>query len=155
MSTSSLNSDFFCSPFSFEELTSALEKTKSRSFPGLDKISFLVLKNLPESSFNHLHIYNGIFDSGLFLDPWREFLIFLLPKTTLRKFRPIALASCFLKLMERLILNWLYFLLENKSLLPESQFGFRKDQSCSDNLAILLAEICLASAANKASSYTI
>ena len=99
---------------------------------------------------NHrLHIYNGIFDSGLFPGPWRDFLIFLLPKTTLKKFRPIALASCFLKLMERLILNRIYFWSENKSILPESQFGFRKNRSCSDNLTVLSAEICLASAANK------
>ena len=108
------------------------------------------MKNLPESPLNHLlHIYNSIFDSGQFPDPWRDFLIFLLPKTTLRKFDPIALASCFLKLMERFILNRLYFWSDNEGILPESQFGFRKDRSCSDNLAILSAEFCLASAANK------
>ena len=130
-------------------MTSALEETKRRSSSGLDKISFLVLKNLPESSLNHLlHIYKGMFDSGLFPDPWRDFLVFLLPKTTLRKFRPIALASCFLKLMERLILNRLYFWSENEGIFPES-LGFRKDRSCSDNLAILSVEISLASAANK------
>ena len=150
ISSSSLNSDYLCNPSGFEELSSALEKTKSRSSPGLDKISFLVLKNIPESSLNLLlHIYNSIFDRRLFPDPWRDFLIFLLLKTALRKFRPIALASCFLKLLERLILNRLYFWLENNNFLPESQFGFRKDRSCSDNLAILLAEICLASPSNE------
>ena len=50
--------------------------------------------NLPEISLTRLlHIFNNIFETGVFPLGWRDFLVFLFPKSTLRKFRPIALAS--------------------------------------------------------------
>lgn len=50
--------------------------------------------------------------------------------------------QCILKLVERIIFNRVYGLLEKRRVLPGSQFRFRRDKSCADNLAILHAAIC-------------
>lgn len=66
--------------------------------------------------------------------------MFLLPKDQPGKFRPIALASCLLKLCERLITNRLTWWLERGRILPADQYGFRILRSCADNLAIIATE---------------
>ena len=142
--------DLFYPPFTLDELKSALCDVKPRSSPGLDKVSFEVILHLPEPSLNLLlQILNAIFDGQLFPDSWRNFLIFLLPKTTRRKFRPIALASCFLKILERLTLSRLNHWAENNNILSPFQYGFRKNRSCADNLGILSSELHLSLATNR------
>ena len=143
----------FSPPFNLKELLTVLKNSKTDSSPGLDRISFLVIQNLPETSLTRLlHIFNNIFETGAFPSSWRNFLVFLLPKSTLRKFRPIALASCFLKLMEKLVQQRLYFWTENKGLLSPFQYGFRRGRSCADNLAILSSKLHLATSSSMISA---
>ena len=85
-----------------------------------------------------LDILNDFFSSGVFPNQWNEFLIAFIPKANSNKARPIALASCLLKLLEKLIIHRLTWYLENNELLSKYQFGFRKGKSCIDNLAILI-----------------
>lgn len=63
--------------------------------------------------------------------------------------RPISLAPCLLKVMERMINLRISWWLEHHGKLPKSQFGFRRAKSCIDNLAILTSEIQLAFGENK------
>lgn len=72
---------------------------------------------------------------------WKQFLVFLLPKPGSNKFRPISLASCLLRLCEKLISLRLNWWLETNHILPKAQFGFRKNEYCADNLSILTSEI--------------
>lgn len=88
-----------------------------------------------------LDTFNRLLQAGLFPESWREFLVFFIPKSIPGKFRPISLASCLLKLFERLIHARLLQWLESNSILAPSQFGFRKSKSCQDNLAILTTKI--------------
>jgi len=55
-------------------------------------------------------------------------------------FRPIALSSCVLKLLEKLIKSRLDRVVELDLLLP-SQFGFCKGRSCDDCFALLMLEV--------------
>ena len=137
-------------PFNLKELLTVLNDSKTNSSPGLDRIGFLVIHNLHEISLTRLlHIFNNIFETGSPApSSWRNFIVFLLPKSTLRKFRPIALASCFLKLMEKLVQQRLYFWTENKDLLSPFQYGFRRGRSCADNLAILSSKLHLAASSS-------
>ena len=110
----------------------------------MDRVSFEVILHLLESSLSPLLlILNAIFEGLLFPDSWKNFLMFLLPKTTRRKFRPIALASCFLKILEKLILYRLNHWIENNNILSPFQYGFRKNRSCADNLGILSSDLHL------------
>ena len=92
----------------------AISALKVKCSPGLDKVENRIIQN---------------------------FLVMFDPKSSPGKFRLISLASCMLNLMEKLIHSRLNFFLESYNILSNSQFGFRKGLSCTDNLAILATEI--------------
>ncbi|XP_032458024.1 uncharacterized protein LOC107981174 [Nasonia vitripennis] len=56
-------------------------------------------------------------------------------------FRPIALANCLLKILERVINDRMQWFTENKNILPNSFYGFRRNRSCHDCLSILDLDI--------------
>lgn len=129
-------------PFVWEELQSALNLLKVKSSPGLDAIDNRILKALPESLLQLLlDIINRLFSNGLFPLAWRHSLVYLIPKPNNRGVRPIALTSCILKLVERMLLFRLQWHLESECKLPEFQFGFRKSRSCLDNLTNLTTDV--------------
>lgn len=78
--------------------------------------------------------------------------MFFLPKPGKSTYRPISLSSCLCKTMERLVVNRLTWWLEYYSLLPPSQYGFRKQRSCVDNLSILYGDVLLAFARGEVAS---
>lgn len=65
-------------------------------------------------------------------------MYFLFPNLT--KFRPILLAQCLLKVLERMINNRIYKWLDRNHKLPNSQSGFRNKRSCLNNLLILTSD---------------
>ncbi|EFN62498.1 RNA-directed DNA polymerase from mobile element jockey [Camponotus floridanus] len=133
----------FDSPFQLEELHHVISALKNKSSsPGIDQIDYFTLSCLPTSYLSiFLSILNNLFFAGEFPDSWTHSLIFLIPKSSPGKFRPISLTSCCLKIMEKLILLRLDWWMERYEKLPSSQFGFRKFRSCQDNLSILTTEI--------------
>lgn len=68
-------------------------------------------------------------------------MVFLVPKSSPGKLRPISLTSCLLKVMEKVISSRLQWWIENNQILSNTQYGFRKGKSCHDNLALLSTEI--------------
>ena len=131
------------------ELNSAIFLLKSNS-AGIDHISNTVSKNFPKNFITKLlNLYNDILDKNEFPKEWKEFLMLLIPKSTPGKVRPIALASCLLKCMAKIIIFRLSYYIENNCLLSPAQFGFRKKLSCLDCLSILIAEIYTAFMENK------
>jgi hypothetical protein len=66
-----------------------------------------------------------------------------------RSYRPIALSSVLLKVMEHLVKNRVEWFVENNDLLAKSQFGFRKGRSTSDSLGIFTTDIRLAFSRNE------
>lgn len=132
-------------PFVVEELNVVLSNLKLRASPGLDNIDYKIISNLPDSARSFLlKLYNKIFTDQTISLEWSQYLVFFIPKDDeALKFRPILLASCLFKIMERLIVNRLNWFVEYKEILPRSQFSFRRNKSCIDNLAILQSEILL------------
>lgn len=133
----------FDHPFLLDELHHVIYSYKNKkSSPGLDQIDYTLLSNLPSDYYPlFLSILNNLFFTGYFPESWSHSLVYLIPKTTPGKFRPISLTSCCLKTLEKLILLRLDWWMEKYEKLPASQFGFRKYRSCQDNLAILTTEI--------------
>jgi len=113
-------------PFTLHEFESAINHSKRNSSPGLDRLNYSVLRTLPSDYRNFLlSIYNDFYTQGLFPVSWKESLLIFLPKFGGKGVRPIALLSCFLKLMERLLYRRLQWTIETRFLLPEYQSGFR------------------------------
>ncbi|XP_031784224.1 uncharacterized protein LOC116417118 [Nasonia vitripennis] len=115
-------------PFSFEELQFCLNNTNTKSSPGIDKIDYEIISNLPEFYQRILlELYNDIFHCKVFPEDWKSYLVKFIPKGTSDKVRPISLASCMLKVMERLVKERLEWWCETNGFLAQSQMGFRKD----------------------------
>jgi len=133
---------FFDMPFQLCELEDIISSTKQDSAPGCDLINYRILKLLPTIAVQRLlEIFNKILYEKSFPEVWRVYDIVLLPKPGREDYRPIALSSCILKLLEKLIKIRLDRFVELDLLLPSSQFGFRKGKSCDDCLSILMLEI--------------
>ncbi|GBM88353.1 putative RNA-directed DNA polymerase from transposon X-element, partial [Araneus ventricosus] len=117
-------------PFTFEELKIALDKSRPTS-PGPDKIHYTMIKNLSENSMRTLLLlYNRIWLEECFPVAWREAVVIPIPKPgkdpqVPNNYRPIALTSCLCKLMERMVNSRLVHCLEESGLLSKFQSGFR------------------------------
>jgi ribonuclease HI len=128
--------------FQMSELDRVLQYLVGSS-PGIDNIHNLFLKSLPEEySQFMLRMFNKIWDSGMQPDIWKKALLVPILKfgksdRLVTSYRPISLLSCIGKVMERMVKNRLYWVLENNSQLCPSQSGFRKRLNTSDQVARL------------------
>jgi len=129
-------------PFSMRELELAIHSTKKKSSPGLDRIDYNIIRSIPtDLQSTLLGIYNDLYAQGLFPESWRSSLLVFIPKSDGRSVRPIALLSCLLKVMERMIYRRFQWVVETRFLLPDFQSGFRSSRSCADNLVVLTNRI--------------
>ncbi|CAD6238923.1 GSCOCG00008557001-RA-CDS [Cotesia congregata] len=86
------------------ELKIVLNKCNTNSIPGLDGVGCLILKRFPEELKRLLlALFNEISQKKVFPSEWREYLVFFIPKSGSNKVRPISLASCLLKIFERIL----------------------------------------------------
>jgi ribonuclease HI/endonuclease/exonuclease/phosphatase family metal-dependent hydrolase len=132
--------------FTEDELENALSSCKGSS-PGPDGVHYQMIKELPRTAkLALLHAYNKMWTEKTFPETWTESLAvpILKPGKDPRfssSYRPISLTNCLCKLLEKIINNRLVHILECNKLLPEQQYGFRKNRSTEDVLLILEAEI--------------
>ena len=104
-----------------------------------------MLQNTPNNyKLILLDTLNHYFENKTNLDSWKNFLITLIPKNSKTKFRPISLASCALKLVERMINTRLQHYTETMKLIPDTQNSFRKAKSCQHALSQFVADIHVA-----------
>lgn len=98
--------------------------SKKRSAPGLDQIDYSIIVNLPEEELTQLlSLYNLILEQGVLPDSWKDSLVVLIPKPGGESVRPIALLSCFAKIMEYMIYFRLRWFIESRPILPQTQSG--------------------------------
>ena len=132
-------------PFSMQELYQALSSVSETS-PGMDKISYSMIKNSHEKLKKHLlDIYNRIFTEKEFPDSWRTATIIPIPKpdkdhSNPENFRPISLTSCLCKLLEKMINSRLVWFLEREQCLDETQSGFKRNRSTTDSIVQLTCD---------------
>lgn len=128
--------------FSYVELELALTKCNGRS-SGPDKVSYGMLKNLsPQAKSLLLQVFNTMWQSRSFPESWRHSHVIPLLKpgkssTSPDSYRPISLTSNLSKLFERMAMRRLNFWIEKNKFLHNSQNGFRKHRSVTDNIVVL------------------
>ena len=133
-------------PFSMDEFNQALNNTKNTA-AGPDEISIQLIKQLaPEAKCFLLKLFNDIWTNGSFPTQWRDAIIIPIPKPDKDpqnpiNYRPISLTSSICKLMERMVSSRLTWILENREIFAEEQFGFRKHHSTIDALTHLEHDI--------------
>ena len=137
----------FCSPFSLNELSTAISNLSSSTASGPDQIAYPLLKHLPEpAQLLFLSLFNRSWHSHTSPSCWKPSTIIPIhkpgkPTSSPSSFRPISLTSCISKLFERLILSRLTFHLESNHLLSTCQAGFRPGRSSLDQILTLSQSI--------------
>uniref|UniRef100_A0A6M2DQF2 Putative rna-directed dna polymerase from mobile element jockey n=1 Tax=Xenopsylla cheopis TaxID=163159 RepID=A0A6M2DQF2_XENCH len=122
-------------PISPNEIQKEITRMKPKSAPGSDKITPIMLKNLPLKGILFMcNIYNAILQFNYWPNIWKIAKMIVIPKpkkdlTSLNSYRPISLLSCISKILERLLLQRITDDYEESSWLPNYQFGFRKNHS--------------------------
>ena len=137
----------FCSPFSLNELSTAISNLSASTASGPDQIAYPLLKHLPEpAQLLLLSLFNRSWHSHTFPSCWKPSTIIPIhkpgkPTSSPSSFCPISLTSCISKLFERLILSRLTFHLESNHLLSTCQAGFRPGRSSLDQILTLYQSI--------------
>lgn len=110
------------------ETQGAIKNLKESSAPGLDQISYQVVKVFPDELIKVLvNLYNAIFREDSFPEPWANSFVILIPKPQGNGVRPQG----------KIIYNRLIWITENNCIFLDSQTGFRPGRSCLDNLVSL------------------
>ena len=139
--------DLMDSTISMEELNYAIKKLKRRKSPGPDGITneMLIYAGKP-ALYKLLEIFNKTWQEGSLPQSWREATMIPIhkkgkSKTEATSYRPISLASCVVKLLERIINARLKWFLESEQLLAPQQAGFREHHCTEDQTTYLAQEI--------------
>lgn len=128
--------------YSIVELEDALESTKGSS-PGPDEIHYDMIKYLPQDCKQLLlKAYNKLWNLSEYPELWREATVVPIYKgkgdqNNACNYRPIYLNSCLGKIFERMVNNRLIHILENRNLLYQHQYAFRKGKSTTNYMAQL------------------
>jgi hypothetical protein len=115
------------------DIVSVIKSLPSRKAPGPDGIRNEQLKQLPLGAGSFLAIiFTACFRLGYFPQQWKKARIICLPKPgkpprIIGSYRPISLLDSIGKLMERIILPHLLRFLAEENILPDFQFGFRRE----------------------------
>ena len=149
-SCNSQEEDSYNSRFTLSELASALNHVRTKSAHGIDNLPYALLKNLPSKHHSAmLNIMNKSWRKTEIPHEWKKANLITIPKpgkdpTEVTSYRPISLLSCFGKIMERLVVTRLQYVLEKNNLLHSHQFGFRAQRSTLDPLLLLEQDVQLA-----------
>lgn len=133
-------------PITMQELDVALRSAKLGAM-GPDNVPYHFLLHLsPSFKALLLHIFNVCFHSAKIPKRWKNATLLPLlkpgkPPDLPASYRPIALASCSLKLLEKIIALRLTDFLETTHSIPAFQFGFRKGMGCTEALDELITSI--------------
>ena len=136
-----------CSPFTEQELTTALKNLNTGKAPGEDGITNDLIIQLNNKSRSILLLFiNKCWKEGRIPQQWKRAIIIPILKpgkmeTDPGSYRPISLTSCLCKINERMVLNRLNWLIDSKEIMNPNQAGFQKHKSTEDQLVRIQQEI--------------
>ncbi|CAH2103967.1 unnamed protein product [Euphydryas editha] len=119
-------------PTTPKEIISIIKHMEDKRAPGFDLIDKKVLLELPKKGIVFLTIlFNGILRIGYFPALWKVSQIIMIgkpgkPVHELTSYRPISLLPVTSKLFEKVMLRRLMRELQERSIIPDHQFGFRQ-----------------------------
>jgi hypothetical protein len=122
-------------PTTPRELARQIAKMNPNKAPGFDLITPRVLKELPKKCVVFLTmLVNATLRTSHVPALWKISQIIMIPKpgkspNEVSSYRPISLTPVLSKLWERIILERLSLCLDNDHVIPDHQFGFRKQHS--------------------------
>lgn len=118
-----------------EEVRTEIGKLPLKKAPGFDLITAEILRQLPDKAITILtYIIQMALKLKFIPIYWKTAQVIMIPKpgkppNEASAYRPISLLPILAKLVEKIFLNRLMPLIEDKQLLPTHQFGFRAKHS--------------------------
>lgn len=115
-------------------------KVKVKKAPGFDRISGILLKELPQRAIMKIvQIFNAVLRKKYIPRSWKLAEVIMIHKTgkpanEAASYRPISLLPAFSKLFERIYIKRLRQVVEERNLIPMEQFGFRGRHSTVEQL---------------------
>lgn len=128
------------------EVNEQIKELRTRGAPGPDKITNMVLKQLPSAYRQELvHITNASMKLAHVPMSWKEATVVMLPKPLKdhkkpENYRPISLLNTLSKLLERIILVRLRVWIATNELLSKFQCGFRHNRQTKDQILRIIQE---------------
>lgn len=133
--------------FTLSELTAVLNNRTKRSAPGVDGLTYQVLRNIdPSTRPRLLEAYNEVWRTSQVPPGWKEALVVPIlkprkPATELSSYRPVSLTSAAGKVMEAMALRRLRWIATATNAFPPEQSGFRPRRCTFDSLADVIATL--------------
>lgn len=136
------SASFFFHPTDESEIERAIMDLKSDSAPGLDGVTNILLKKIK----NHIVvpltlICNRSISEGVFPEAWKVAVVTPVHKGGIKdncsNYRPISLLGSLSKILERIVNKRLQNFLEERNILSNNQFGFRRAKSTEDAVSVL------------------
>ena len=121
-------------------MRSAINKLRTPKAPGYDLITGRILKELPHVGIKAITlIFNSILRTGYFPVQWKVSQIITIlkpgkPAEETSSYRPISLLPILSKLFENLFLTRLIPTLYEKRIIPDHQFGFRRNHATTEQV---------------------
>ena len=135
--------------FSPNDISRCILSFPLRKSPGYDLITAEIARQLPKKAIILLtYIINSILRLSHFPLQWKLSIIVLFPKPdkpieNTSSYRPISLLPFFSKLCEKLILKRIMPTINEKQIVPDTQFGFRNSHSTIHQIHRLVDTISL------------
>ena len=131
-----------------------------KSAPGSDQITNTILRHATPTLVDHLtNLFNHSVSSQYVPRFWLQSVTVPVPKPgkppdSVLGYRPISLAPCIGKLMERIIARDLQAVWNDRGVLPDNQFAFQQGKGAADAAIVLAHRIHVASAEQQESVIT-
>ena len=121
--------------FTIHDFIHSIQKLKTKTSSGPEKVSNKLLKSIPSSHYGFLlEIFNQLLIDNTYPEHWKLSKMILLPKESstiipIDETRPISLLPCLSKVYERCFLVYLLKWMNHNAILPSEQSGFRQHHS--------------------------
>ena len=140
------NTSLYFKPTDMVEISNIINKLANKSSYGYDQISNKLIKELRlVISYPLMLVFNKSLEEGMFQDLMiqADTIPLYKAKTTedCNNYQPISLLLTISKILEKLVYSRTVTYLDKHKLFYNSQYGLRKDQSCSDAIMELTSKI--------------
>ena len=126
--------------FKITEVRTAINKLRPTKSPGYDLITGKVLQELPETGMRAItQLFNSILRTGHFPGQWKVSQVIPIlkpgkPPEEAQSYRPISLLPVLSKVFEKLLLTRIQPTLQDKQIIPDHQFGFRRKHATTEQV---------------------
>lgn len=133
--------------YNYIEVMVILKKLKNKTSSGLDNIPTIVLKNIAENVIkDYTILFNNAINNSYYPKRWKAAKVLPIPKKgknldASQSYRPISLTMSISKIFERLIKKQLDIIIEDKKVIPNNQFGFKRKHATTHAINKLLSDI--------------